>query len=161
MTGLRGKTGVDFPVVAADEFADFFFALDHQGQRRRLHPADGGQKEAAALRVKRRHRPRAVDADQPVGLRAAARGVGQALHLRIAAQLVKAVANGLRRHRLQPQPLHGFAQRLGTASVLLNQAKNQLALAPGVAGVDEGADVFALGQFDHGVEAGFGFFDRF
>ena len=81
------KAAVDFPVVAADELADLLLALDHHGQRRRLHPADGGQEEAAVARIERGHGARAVDADQPVGLGARARGVGQALHLLVAAQL--------------------------------------------------------------------------
>ena len=44
---LRRKGGVDFPIVAADEFTNLFFALDHHGQGGRLHPTDGGQKKAA------------------------------------------------------------------------------------------------------------------
>ena len=57
-----GKSGVDFPVVAADELADFFLALDHHRQRGRLHPAHGRQKETAVARIERRHGARAVDA---------------------------------------------------------------------------------------------------
>ena len=72
------KLRVDFPVVAADELADLLLALDHDGQRRRLHAAHRGQEEAAVARVEGGHRARAVDADQPVGLGARARGVGQA-----------------------------------------------------------------------------------
>ncbi len=74
-----GSVRVDFPVVAADELADLLLALDHHGQRRRLHAPDRGQEEAAVARVEGGHRARAVDADQPVGLGARARGVGQAL----------------------------------------------------------------------------------
>jgi len=106
---LGGKAGVHLPVVAHDELADLLLALHHQRQRGRLHPADGGQEEPAALRVERRHGARAVDAHQPVGLAPAARGVGQAAHLRVAAQVGKAVADGLRRHALQPQAANGFA----------------------------------------------------
>ena len=47
LAGLRQEGGVDFPVVAADELADLFFALHHHGHRRRLHPADSGPDEAA------------------------------------------------------------------------------------------------------------------
>ena len=39
---LGRKSGVNLPVIAADEFADFFFTLNHDRERRRLHPADGG-----------------------------------------------------------------------------------------------------------------------
>ena len=44
---LRAKGGVDFPVVAADKFADQFFALYHHAERGGLHAANGRQKEAA------------------------------------------------------------------------------------------------------------------
>ena len=73
--------GLDLPVVARHVLADLLLALDHDRQRRRLHAADGGEEEAAVARVEGGHRARAVDADQPVGLAAAARGVGQAAHL--------------------------------------------------------------------------------
>ena len=130
-------------------------------QRRRLHAADGGQEEAAVARVEGRHRARAVDADQPVGLAAAARGVGQALHLLVAAQLLEAVADGLRRHALQPQAADRLVDRLLLAAgVLHDQAEDQLALAPGVAGVDELRHVLALDQLDDGVQPRLGLVDR-
>ena len=44
---FRPERGVDLPIIAADEFADFFFPLDHHRQRGGLHPTDGGQKKAA------------------------------------------------------------------------------------------------------------------
>ena len=53
----------------------------------------------------------------------------------VAAQLREAVADRRRRHRLQPEPL----DRLGRLRVLDDVAEDQLALAPGVAGVDERA----------------------
>jgi len=154
--GCGAKQGVHFPVVAADELADFFLALDHQRQRGRLHPAHGGQEETAIARVERRHRAGAVDAHQPVGLGAAARRAGQALHLLLGAQRGKAVANRLRRHRLQPQALDRLAQGLVAAGVLLDQAKNQLPLAARVAGVDQRAHVPAPGLLDHCIEAALG-----
>jgi hypothetical protein len=43
LPACRSEVGVDFPVVAADEFADLFFTLDHDRQGGRLHPAHGGQ----------------------------------------------------------------------------------------------------------------------
>jgi hypothetical protein len=161
VAGLRGKARVHFPVVAAHEAADFFFALDHERERGRLHAAHGGQKEAAVARVERRHRARAVDAHEPVGLGAAARGLRQALHLRVRAQRGKAVADGLRRHGLQPQAPHGLAQRhgvavLAAARVLLDQAEDQLALAARVAGVDELGHVLAPRQAHHGAQAALG-----
>ena len=106
--------------------------------------AHGGQK-AAVARVEGRHGARAVDADQPVGLRAAARGAIEALHLRVAAQVVETVARiawgvMLCSHRR----LIGLPAAPGAACVLLDQAEDQFALAPGVAGVDEFGHVLAL-----------------
>ena len=157
---LRGKFSVDLKVIAANELADLLLALDYDRQRGRLHPAHRGQEKPPIAGVEGGHGARAVDAHQPVGLGAAARGVGQGLHLGIGAQMGKAVADGLRRHRLQPQAADGLAQRLGATCVLLDETENQLALTPGVAGVNQLRHVFALGQFDHGVQARFGFVHR-
>ena len=157
LAGLRTKGGFHLEVVAWHELADLFLALDHHGQGRRLHPADGGQVEAAIARIEGRHRPRAVDADQPVGLGAAARRIGQAVHLVTGAQLGEAVADGARRHRLQPQPLHG----LSGLGVLHDQPEDQLALASGVAGIDECPHVLALHQLDQLLEAVVRLVDRF
>ena len=55
----------------------------------RLHAADGGEVEAAFLRVEGGHGARAVDADQPVGFRAALRRVGERQHLLVGAQRAK------------------------------------------------------------------------
>ena len=137
-----------FPEVAADELADFFFALDHHAQRGRLHTAHGGQKETAITRIEGRHGTGAVDADHPVGFGAAARRIGQRHHLCVAAQAGKAVTYGGRRHGLQPQALH----RVLGFGILLNQPEDELAFAARVAGVDHGVHVFALGQLDDGVE---------
>ena len=158
--GLRAKFGVDLKIVTADEFADLLFALDHHRQRGCLHPANRGQEKAAVARVERCHSPRAVDADQPVRLGAATCRIGQGLHLRVAAQVGEAIADCLRRHGLQPQAAHRFSQGLGTPGVLFDQAEDQLALAPRVAGVDELVHVFAFGQFHHRVQAGLGFINR-
>ncbi len=159
--GLRVEAGLDLPVRPRDMAADLLLALDDDRQRRRLHAPDGGQEEAAVARVERRHRPRAVDADQPVGLAAAARGRRQALHLAVLAQALEALADGLRRHALQPQPAHRLVDGLPAgAGVVDDQAKDQLALAPGVAGVDDVADVLAPDLPDHGIEPGLGLVDR-
>ena len=158
--GLRVETGAQFPVVARHVLADLLLALDHDRQRGRLHAAHGGEEEAAVAAVEGRHRARAVDAHQPVGLAAAARGVGQAQHLRVAAQLLEALADGLRRHALQPQALDGLGAGLVAEGVLHDQAEDQLALAPGVAGVDQRRDVLALDLPDHRRQARLGLVDR-
>ena len=125
-------------------------------KRRRLHAADRRQEEAAVARVERGHRARAVDADQPVGLGAAARRVGERQHLLVAAQVLEAVADRGRRHALQPEPL----DRVLGLRMLLDQPEDQLALAPGVAGVDQLGDVLALDQLHDRVEARLGLVDR-
>ena len=160
LAGLGGKAGVDFPVVAADELADQLFTLDHHRQGGGLHPTDGGQEEPAIAGVERGEGAGAVDADQPIGFRPAARGVGQALHLFAGAQAAKTVADGLWRHGLQPQPFHRFVQRFFAAGVLLYQSEDELTLAPRVTGVDDVAHVFALGLFDHRRQARLGFLHR-
>ena len=54
----------------------------------------------------------------------------------------------------------GLPSGFFAARVLLDQAEDQLALAPGVAGVDELAHVLALGLADHGVQPGLGLVHR-
>ena len=83
------------------------------------------------------------------------------MHLLVGAQVLKAIANGLWCHRLQPEPVDRFAQWFGATRVLLDQAKDQFTLAARVAGVDELADILAFGKFHHRVQACFGFVDRF
>ena len=45
LAAFRQERRVNFPIVTADEFTDFFFALHHHRQRGCLHAAHGGQKE--------------------------------------------------------------------------------------------------------------------
>ena len=137
------------PVVARHESANALFALHQQRERGRLYPADGRQVEATLLGVERRHRPRTVDADQPVGLRPALGRVGERQQRRVRAQAGEAVADCLLGHRLQPQPRDGLVG----ASVLHDVAENQLPFAPGIAGVDQSTDVLALDQAQQQIEA--------
>ncbi len=143
-TGDTLEFGFHFPVIAGDETLDAAFALDHDGQRGRLHAADRCFVKTAFLRVERRHRARAVDADQPVGFRTATCSIGQRLHFGIGAQMGKAFADGGRRHRLQPQATHRllfFPQRM-----LRDITENQLAFAARVTGVDQPGNILALDQ---------------
>jgi hypothetical protein len=66
---------------------------------------------------------------------------------------------GLRRHALQPESLDGFAMGLVAIGVLQDQAEDELAFAPRVAGVDDGAHVLALDEPDDGVQARLGLVD--
>ena len=156
LAGLGAEGGLDLEVVARHEAADLLFAFDHHGQRGGLHPADGGEVEAAIARVEGRHGAGAVDAHQPVGLGAAARRVGQAVQLVALAQLGKAFTDGVGRHRLQPQPLHGL---LGLG-VLHDQPEDQFALAARVTGVDQRGDILALDQLGELLEAVVRLLDR-
>ena len=82
--------------------------------------------------------------------------------MRIAAQVVKAIADGLRGHGLQPQALNRFAQAsLGTTGVLLNQTKDQLPFAARVTGVDQLRHIFAFGLLDHRIQPALGLVYRF
>lgn len=149
-TGRRPpEGGVHFPVVARDERTDAVFAFIDDGQRGRLHPADRRLEKAAVLAVEGGHGARAVDPHQPVGLGARARGGLQRLELFVVAQVGEGVADRLLRHRLQPQAL----DRLFHAGELDDVAEDQFAFAPGVAGVDDGVDILALGQPYQQLEA--------
>ncbi len=142
------ERALHLPIVARLEHADLFLALDQDGERGRLHPSHRRELEAAGLRVERGHGPRSIDADQPVRFRAAHRGVGERAHLLVRAQPLEAVANGCGGHRLQPQPADG----LGRLRELHDVAEDELALPPGVAGVDELADVLALEELQQRLE---------
>ena len=161
LAGLGSESTAYFPVVARDMLADFFFTLDHDRQSRRLHPTDRRQEEAAITRVECGQRARAVDADQPVGFRAAARRVGQRQHLRIGLELGEAIADRLRRHRLQPEPVDRLADRgLGRACILNDQAEDQLTLAARVTGIDQVRHVLAADQLDQRIQAALDLVDR-
>src|SRR5208282_2039236 len=102
---LRGKNSMHFRIIARPEFFNLLLALDEDRQRRRLHTTDRRQMKTAGLGIKRRHRARAVDADEPVALAAARRGVRERNHFTVRAQVREAVANRGGRHGLQPEPL--------------------------------------------------------
>ncbi len=113
----------------------------HDRQRGRLHaPQRDGPVEAAA-------QPDGggagrVHADDPVGLRARAGGLLEALELRGRLERSERVLHGGVGHRVQPQPLDGLlALRL-----LVGVGEDQLSLAAGVAGVDDLLDVLACHQ---------------
>src|SRR4029077_4933601 len=71
LAAARAERSVDFPEVARREAADALLALDQDRERGCLHATDRGELEAAGARIERRHRARAVDPDEPVGLRTA------------------------------------------------------------------------------------------
>ena len=155
--GRGGEGRVDLPIVPGAERFDPFLALDHDGQGRGLDPADGGKMKTAGLRVEGRHGPGAVDAHQPVRFRAADRGGSQGLQRLVVAQGLKPLANGRRGHRLQPEP----ADRFLCAGVPDDVTEDELAFAPGVAGVDQAIDILAFDQPREQLQPALRLFDRF
>ena len=99
-TRLGAKGGVHLPIVTRRKGAYFLLALDHDRQGRGLDPSHGREIETALLRIEGGHGARAVDADQPIGLGAATRGIGQRQHFLVRPQLRKTLANRAWRHRL-------------------------------------------------------------
>ena len=154
--GFAREGCVNLEVITRHELLDLLLALDQDGERRRLHAADGRQMESPRFGIERRHRARRIDADKPVGLGAANRGVRQREHFPVTAQLAETLADGRRSHRLQPQAFN----RLGGFGVIHDVAKNQLAFAPGVARVEECRHVFLLDQPGQELQPILGSFDR-
>ena len=109
------------------EGVDLGLPLDDEGQRRGHDPPDI---EGAV--VQHRKQPGGVDTHQPVGLGPAEGRLVQPVIVRAGAQVGKALPDGGILHAADPQPFHGLL----AARQAVDRAENQLALAPGVAGVD-------------------------
>ena len=147
---------MDFKVGLGNKATDLLLTLDKDGERRGLDAAHGGQLEASLTRVHGGQGPGAVDADEPVTLRAADGRGGKRLHLGVVAQMGKAILDRLLGHRLEPEALH----RLGATGELDDVVKNQLTLATGVACVDDGGDLGLLEELLHDTETVGGAGDR-
>ena len=156
LAGAGAERAEDFPIAARPERTDLLLPLDHDGERRRLHAADGRQLKPAGLRVERRHRPRAVDPDEPIGLGAADGGVSERAHLRVGAQLVESLANCGGRHGLQPEAPDRFRR----FRELHDVAEDEFAFAASVAGIDQVADVLALDESQQRFQPVLVLFDR-
>ena len=125
---------VDQPVLLGDERADLLLAPRQDRQRRRLHAAQRDRAVEARAQPDRR-RARRVHADQPVGLRARPRRLLERRELAAVAQVGEALAHRVVGHRREPEALD---RQLG-AGLLVEVGEDQLALAPGVARVDDRA----------------------
>ena len=90
-----------FVVARRCECLDLPVALDHKGQRRRLHPA-----HAARRAVLDRVGPRQVEAHQPVGLVTRLRRVRQLVEVAPRLEVLKPHPQRLLRQAGHPQPLH-------------------------------------------------------
>ena len=152
--GAKGSE--DFPVVARLEGADLGLALDEDRECRGLHAPDRRELKSARLGVERGHRAGAVDADEPVGFRAAHRGIREWPHRLVLAQRGETILDRVLRHRLQPQA----PDRLARLRVLNDVAEDELAFPTCVARVDQLGDVLALHQPEQQLQASFGLFQR-
>ena len=88
-----------------------------------------------------------VDAHQPVRLAAAEGGGVEVVVLRAVAEIVKALKNRRILHGGDPEPLYALA----AVVEIIRRAEDQLALAPGVAGVDDLANVLSVHEGAQGV----------
>ena len=138
----------DLPEGLRDEITDLELALHQEHERRGLDAADG---EDVALRAADADGAvaAAVHADQPVGLRATDGGTEEAGLGRLREQVFERFGDGRVRHARQPEAADGQA----ALRQLVDIMEDQLAFASGVAGVDDGADVFAGQQFLEELEA--------
>ncbi len=147
-TGGDFKIGEDAPVVAGDEGANFVFAVHDHGEGGSLDAAHGGDEAAAATHAGGEGAG-AVDADEPVGLGAAAGGFLKGIHGGGFARVLEGVANGLLGHGGPPKAAEGL---LGIGE-LVDVGKDELALAAGVAGVEDGIHILASEEFFEELEA--------
>ena len=121
-----------------------------------MNASDGGELEAAAFGVEGGHGAGGVDADEPIAFAAAHGGVGERNHGGAGAEVGEAVADRIRGHALQPEASGGF---FGTGK-LDDVVENELALAAGVAGVDDFGDIGSLEEAFEEIQARRGFFYR-
>ena len=129
------ELGLHLPVVLGDERRDLEVAPHDQREGRRLHPAERDRRARRADASGRG--ARRVHADQPVGLGASPRRVLERSELGVVAQVLERVADRGLRHRREPRAAHRLLHVRG----LQDELEDQLALAPGVACVDELVDV--------------------
>ncbi len=150
--GLDAEGAVDLEIGRRLEGADLGLALGEDGERRRLDATGGGDVESAVAGIETGEGAGGVEADQPIGLGAAFRGIGQRLHRLAGAEVFPSLEDGIIGHRLHPETL----DRLVDAADFHDVAENQLTLAAGVAGIDDEVDVLALRQLEDLLQAGFG-----
>src|SRR5204863_794804 len=93
LSGFGFECADDFPVIARNEFFYLLLAFNHDRERRRLHAANRRLEKSARLRVERGHRPRAVDADEPIGFGTAESGVGAREHRIVLARTLESFAD--------------------------------------------------------------------
>ena len=120
--------------VARHERADRLLARDQHRQRRRLHAADRVQRGVPRRSAARGDRARRVHADQPVGLGARARRVAERDR---AAPPGRSAAKPRRIASSVSDEIHSRRTGGRAPANWTDVAKDQLALAPGIARVDD------------------------
>ena len=140
---------MDLEIGLRLESADLLLALDKDGEGGRLDAAHWSELEANLSGVHRCEGASAVDADEPVALGTADGGGGKRLHLRVVAEVREAFPDRLLGHRLEPEAL----DRLPASGQLDDVVENQLSLAAGVAGIDDGGNGGILEEFLDHLEA--------
>ena len=148
VAGGGAQLDADLPVRARHERADRLLALDQHRERGRLHAADRVQRVVAGHPALRGDRARGVHADQPVRLRARPGGVSERVEVSPRPQRAEAAPDRLVGERRDPQPLH----RQPRLRVLVDVAEDQLALAPGITGVDDRGEPPVAQQRHHRLE---------
>ncbi len=139
---LRAEIGDDLEVVLRNERPDRELALDQDGERRRLHATHREQLAARGGATRECVGARQVHAHEPVCSAAAARGVGQSVDFRLAAQAREPRADGVGRERRDPEALDRLRRaRRFHSRRFPDVAEDQLALAARVRRADHALDV--------------------
>ena len=144
---LEGR--VDQPVRRRLEGLDLLLAPHEDRERRRLHAAERDHGAAERGAAADRGRARRVHADEPVGLGARARRGLERRELAAGPQVAEGLADRVLGHRREPGALHRDALLAGHVE---HVGEDQLALAPGVAGVHDQLDVVALHELGDRVQ---------
>ena len=118
---------MDIEVFLLVESGDFAFSLHQHCQRRRLDAPDH-----QLLMIERREQPCTVDPNNPVRLGTGKGGFVEPVILAAVPQMVKALSDCAVFQRADPQAF----ERLRATGFLVDQPKNQLALAPRIGGAD-------------------------
>ena len=119
-------------VLLFAEHCDFAVPVHQHGKGGRLHPP-----YIQGAVVEDGEQPGGVDPDEPVGFLAAEGGLIQRVILGAGAQVSEALPDRRVLHRGDPQTGEG----LPASRHLIDQPEDELALPPGVAGVDQLGDI--------------------
>jgi hypothetical protein len=129
----RHEQAARLPVVTRLELPDLQLPPHEDRQRGRLDAADRIERRIRLSARAHRDGAGGVHADEPVGLRATARGAGERVELAAGTQTREARPDRLVGEGRDPQAL----DRKATARQLVDVTKDELALSSGVAGVHD------------------------